>query len=99
MKHWLNVLLIVVGSFIYSVGLNAFIVGNHLAEGGFVGLSIIALYKLKIPLGISYFILNIPVLFLGWKFFGKAFIGKTLLGVIMVSVFTILTQHFFPAHE
>ncbi len=94
MKHWLNVLLIVVGSFIYSVGLNAFIVGNHLAEGGFVGLSIIALYKLKIPLGISYFILNIPVLFLGWKFFGKLFIGKTLLGVIMVSVFTILTQHF-----
>ena len=100
MKFWFNVLLIIIGSFVYSVGLNAFIVGNHLAEGGFVGLSILVLYKLHIPLGLSYFILNIPVLFLGWKFFGRRFIAKTLLGVILVSVFTLLTQHFTqPTHD
>lgn len=100
MKFWFNVLLIIIGSFVYSVGLNAFIVGNHLAEGGFVGLSILVLYKLHIPLGLSYFILNIPVLFLGWKFFGRRFIAKTLLGVILVSIFTLLTQHFTqPTHD
>ena len=100
MKVGLKLFFIAIGSFIYAVGLNAFIVGNHLAEGGFVGLSIVALYKLRIPLGISYFILNIPVLLLGWRFFGRSFIAKTFLGVIMVSLFTLLTQHFVqPTHD
>lgn len=100
LKWYMNVFWIALGSLVYSVGLNAFIVGNHLAEGGFVGLSIVALYKLHIPLGLTYFVLNIPLLILGWKFFGRQFIAKTFLGVILVSVFTILTQHFAqPTHD
>ncbi len=93
MKRLLPYLLIAFGALVYSLGLNAFIVGNHLAEGGFVGLSIVALYRLHVPIGLSFFILNIPVLILGWRFFGKSFIVKTMLGVVAVSVFSIVTQH------
>lgn len=47
-------LMIVVGAFIYSIGLNAFLVANHLAEGGFVGISLLLLYKLHLPIGLTF---------------------------------------------
>ena len=94
MKKFLPYLIIILGSAIYAIGLNAFIVGNGLAEGGFVGLSLVLYYKLHILIGVSFFVLNIPVLIFGWRFFGKFFILKTILGVVGVSLFSILTAHF-----
>lgn len=83
--------LIFVGALIYSLGLNAFLVANHLTEGGFVGISVLLLYKLKWPLGITFLLLNIPVLIPGWRLFGHEFILKTSVGVIAVSLFSWLT--------
>ncbi len=103
LKMWEKVwkwLAIFVGAFIYSIGLNAFLVANHLAEGGFVGISILLLYKLGWPLGLTFLILNIPVLIPGWLVFGHEFILKTTLGVIAVSLFSSLTSHFqVPTHD
>lgn len=84
--------LIIVGALVYSIGLNAFLVANHLAEGGFVGFSVLLLYKLGWPLGVTFFILNVPVLIPGWKMFGHEFILKTTIGVAAVSLFTWLTR-------
>lgn len=91
---------IVVGAFIYSIGLNGFLVANHLAEGGFVGISLLLLYKAGWPLGITFLVLNIPVLIPGWLVFGYRFILKTAVGVIAVSVFSSVTSHFrVPTHD
>lgn len=87
-------LMIVVGSLIYSFGLNAFLVANHLAEGGFVGISLLLLYKVGWPIGITFLIMNIPLLILSWRMFGHEFIAKTTVGVLGVSIFTSLTAHF-----
>jgi len=87
-------LYIAVGAFIYSVGLNGFLVTNHLAEGGFVGISLLILYKLGIPLSATFFVLNIPLLALTWRKFGHEFIVKTTVGVVCVSLFTWLTASF-----
>lgn len=84
--------LIFIGALIYSLGLNAFLVANHLTEGGFVGISVLLLYKLRWPIGITFLILNIPVLIPGWRLFGHEFILKTTLGVIAVSLFSWLTE-------
>ncbi|RIV25709.1 YitT family protein [Alicyclobacillaceae bacterium I2511] len=84
---------ILVGSLVYSLGLNLFLVANHLAEGGFVGISLLLLYKLQWPLGLTFFILNIPLLWLGWRKFGHEFIFKTTVGVLGVSLFSTLTAH------
>lgn len=100
MKRFLPYLLIVFGALVYSVGLNAFIVGNGLAEGGFVGISILLLYKLRIPIGVSFFVMNIPLLFFGYRYFGRTFIVKTFVGVVAVSVFSYLTASFAqPVHD
>ena len=85
--------LIAAGGFIYAVGLNAFIAGNGLAEGGFVGIALLMYYKLHILTGVSFFAFNIPVFIIGWRYFGRAFILKTMLGVASVSLFAVLTAH------
>ncbi|MFO2548710.1 YitT family protein [Alicyclobacillus cycloheptanicus] len=84
---------ILVGALIYSVGLNAFLVANHLAEGGLVGISLLFLYKLHWPLWITFLLFNIPLLIPGWRLFGHEFILKTAVGVGAVSLFTALTSH------
>lgn len=91
LQHLWKWALIAVGGFIYSVGLNAFLVANHLAEGGFVGISVLLLYKLHWPLGLTFLILNIPILIPAWRIFGHEFILKTSIGVVAVSVFSSLT--------
>ncbi|QQE76789.1 YitT family protein [Alicyclobacillus sp. SO9] len=84
--------LIIAGALVYAIGLNAFLVANHLAEGGFVGFSVLLLYKLGWPLGVTFLILNVPVLIPGWRLFGREFILKTTVGVAAVSLFSWLTR-------
>lgn len=93
-------ILIVTGAFIYSIGLNAFLVANHLAEGGFVGISLLLFYKLGWPLGLTFFVLNIPLLIIAWRQFGLSFVLKTLVGVVAVSVCSSLTSKWrVPTHD
>lgn len=85
---------IAVGALIYSIGLNAFLVANHLAEGGLVGVSVVLLYKLGWPLWLTFLTFNLPLLIPGWRVFGHEFIIKTSFGVAAVSLCTALTTHF-----
>lgn len=82
---------IVLGSTIFAVGLNYFIIANGLAEGGFTGLALIAYYLTDWPPGVMIFLLNLPLLLIGWKKWGGTFIFKTLLGVLAVSLAVDLT--------
>lgn len=100
MKRFAPYLFIMAGGLIYSVGLNAFIVGNGLAEGGFVGISVLLLYKFHVPIGASFFLMNLPLLYWGWKLFGHEFILKTFVGVLSLSVFTAVTAGLSqPVHD
>lgn len=92
--------MIILGGFIYSVGLNAFLVANHLAEGGLTGIAVVLLYKFHLPIGPTIFVLNVPLLILGWRMFGTKFIFKTSIGVVIVSVFASLTAKLqVPTHD
>lgn len=82
---------ILIGAFIFTFGLNNFLIANRLAEGGFVGISLLGLYLFQIPVGLTFLVLNIPLFFVGWRLFGREFIWKTVLGVVAVSLMTELT--------
>lgn len=94
-KHILPLLGIIAGAFLFTFGLNNFIIANKLAEGGFVGVSLLLLYQFDIPLGLSFLALNIPLFFIGWRRFGRQFIVKTIVGVVAVSVAAEVTQGWF----
>lgn len=89
-----EIFFIIIGSLLYALGLNYFIIANHLAEGGFTGISLILHYTLGLPVGMVLLVGNLPLLIIGWKLWGWEFVSKTFLGVIATSLFIDLTTGF-----
>lgn len=88
-----NYFLIAMGCFIYTVGINIFIVPSGIFSVGIFGLAqeISYVFTRTYDLtSILYFVINIPVLILGWYKVGKKFTLRTLVCVILVSVFQIV---------
>lgn len=82
--------LLLLGSAVAAVGLEIFLVPNNIIDGGIVGISIIASYLTKWPLGLFTLILNIPFLFIGYKQIGKSFVVSSLFSTAMFSLFITL---------
>ncbi|MFF2483353.1 YitT family protein [Paenibacillus sp. NPDC058071] len=94
-----RVMLITLGASLVSVGLEIFLVPNHIIDGGIVGISIIVSHLVGMPLGIFLFILNLPFLILGYKQIGKTFALSTLYGVSVMSLGTFLLHTVPPLTE
>jgi uncharacterized membrane-anchored protein YitT (DUF2179 family) len=82
----LRAALIIAGAALSSVGLELFLIPNEIVDGGVVGISIMASYLTRLPLGIFTFCLNLPFLFMGYKQIGKTFVFSTLFSIICLSV-------------
>jgi len=83
-------LFIFTGAVLVSVGLEIFLVPNHIIDGGIVGISIILSHLSGWALGLFLFLLNLPFLLIGYKQIGKTFAISTLFGVIVMSIGTTL---------
>lgn len=81
-------LVLIIGSLIYSAGLEIFLVPNNIIDGGVVGISIMASYLTGIPFGAYMVILNLPFLYLGYKQIGKTFAISTIISIIALSIFS-----------
>ncbi|RAL21082.1 YitT family protein [Thermoflavimicrobium daqui] len=91
--HIKNIIIILIGAFIFSIGINYFAIPSKLAEGGFTGIAMLLHYKLGWDTGILVFLLNLPLFFVGYKVFGKQTLIYTIIGTTAVSVFLGLTQN------
>ena len=85
-----RILFIFTGAVLVSVGLEIFLVPNHIIDGGIVGISIILSHLSGWALGLFLFLLNLPFLLIGYKQIGKTFAISTLFGVIVMSIGTTL---------
>ncbi len=83
----LDILGISVGSAIFALGTQGFIVASRLGGGGVSGLALLAYYLLAWPISLVTVILNIPLLVVGWREVGPRFISRTAVGVFMSSLF------------
>lgn len=54
----------IVGAFFMAVGTALFLLPNQLSSGGFVGVATIFYYLLKVPMGTTIMLLNIPLFIL-----------------------------------
>lgn len=97
-------LVLIIGSLIYSAGLEIFLVPNNIIDGGVVGISIMASYLTGIPFGVYMLVLNLPFLYLGYKQIGKTFAISTIISIIALSIFSEflepvpqITQDYFLA--
>lgn len=87
---------ILIGTFIYSAGISLFLDPNELAPGGVVGISVIVSHVLGGATGTWYFLINIPIILLGWWKFGKNFIIYSFYAIALNSIFTNIFS-IFPA--
>ena len=78
---------IAVGAIIAAYGVQGFIVPSGLGGGGVGGIALLLYYKLKIPIGLMTFALNIPLFVLGWREVNKHFVFKTIWGLVIFSAF------------
>ncbi|KMT20840.1 YitT family protein [Clostridium cylindrosporum] len=88
----LRIIMILIGSLISAIAVNAFIIPHKLLSGGVTGIAIIVEYIANIPTGILILLINIPIFLFGIKEVDKDFIIYSLLGMISNSVFLLLTQ-------
>lgn len=87
-----NILGILTGSIICSLGINLFIVKANLLSGGLSGISLIIQYLYKFPAGYTILILNIPLLLLSFIKIDRRFTLYTLIGTLTLSLSLILTK-------
>jgi uncharacterized membrane-anchored protein YitT (DUF2179 family) len=95
-----NILLITIGSIIYGIGLNAIAMPHGLISGGFSGLSLLIYYWTgRLSPGVIYFILNIPIFILGWRFVSRRFFGYSLIGMIVLTLSIDLLRLSFSVQD
>jgi len=87
-----DLILIVFGSFVFSAGVNTFIISADLGEGGVTGLAIVLYYAFHISPSITNFVLNAVLIALGYKFLSKRSMYLTIVATILISVFLEVTE-------
>lgn len=89
--HWKELLktygIIILGTFIMSIGYVVFISPLKLAPGGVYGIAIILHHVFNFPIGLSGICLDLPLLLIGTLWLGPKFGAKTLAGVISLPIF------------
>lgn len=95
-NEWSRIAIAVFATFLYAMGVNLFIVPVGLYSGGMVGLSqvirTVLAQRVALPAGVDiagilYFLLNVPMLLIGWKELGRGFLIRTLICVGASSFF------------
>ncbi len=90
---------IAIGTIIMAAGLELFLLPNQLSTGGFSGIAIIIYYILKVPVGTTILLLNIPLFIIAYFKVGKEFFAKAVIGTIFLSIFLNAFEKINPITE
>ena len=95
-----RIAILLLAAFVYSIGINWFIVPSGLYTGGLLGLSqlfrsfLVNLFRLNFKTidiaGLIYYAINAPFLFLAHKLMGRLYFIKSILCITMESLFLVI---------
>ena len=85
MKYILRALGLALGALIYTIGLDVFLVPNHVIDGGVVGIALMAAQVTGISFSVFIIILNIPFFIFGYKKIGAFFTISSLFSILCLS--------------
>ena len=86
---------ILLGSAITALSIVLFTNPAKIAPGGVSGIGTILYHTLGIDVGLSIFVLSVPLFLIGIKLFGKTYGLKSLVGTVALSLFTTLFGYIF----
>ena len=82
-----NLLLIAVGTIVFVIGMNSVLIPNKLFGGGITGIAMILHYLFpSLDVGLAYFLLNLPLMLLGWFYISRRFMLYTIFGMGFLSL-------------
>ena len=87
-KNAKDVILIIIGTVLFSIYAGILIPVNNIGAGGALGLSLVVNKLTGIKIGTIQFILNVPLFYIGFKYIGRKFVILTGV-VISISSFLI----------
>jgi len=92
-------LLLTAGALLLAVGVDIFMAPANIAPGGVAGIAIIVNNFTGWPIGTSMLVLNIPMLFFGFKYLGRfRFLTRTLYVVLLYNLGVDLLAPFLPSN-
>lgn len=95
-----NLVLMSLGSALCALAINGILIPRQFLSGGFTGLVLIIHYLLPaLPVGGLYFLLNIPVFAVGWKFVGLRFFLYSIAGLLILSGALEVIKVTLPVHD
>ena len=81
-----------------SVGLNVFLLPNHITMGGIGGIASILYWGLGVPVSVSYFGLNVFLLLIAFRILGWKFCLKTLYAISLFAIYTRIIENYGGGH-
>lgn len=76
----------ILGSFIVVIAFNLFLIPHEVLSSGMSGISMILGMMTPINTGLANFLLNFPLLIIGYKMLGKKFIINSVFSVLIISI-------------
>ncbi len=83
----LDILITIIGTFMFAVSIHFFTAPNLIAPGGITGIATIISELTKIKIGTVNIAINIPIMVLGFCYLGKQFMLKTIVSLISFTIF------------
>mgnify|MGYP001302902436 CR=1 FL=1 len=89
--------IIVFGLLLYALSWTAFLLPHKITGGGVSGIGALVYYSTGIPMGYTYFVINIGLILLAVKVLGASFGVKTIFGVTVASILLNVSQSLITA--
>jgi uncharacterized membrane-anchored protein YitT (DUF2179 family) len=95
-----NLALLSIGCVLCAIAVKGILVPKQFLAGGVTGLALFGHYLLpSLPIGLIYFLLNIPLFVIGWLFVGRRFFWYSLAGMLIFSAVIFAPCPVFPVED
>lgn len=92
-KRVTSFIMLTFGSILAAFALETFLIPNTILDGGVTGISIILSKLTEFPVGLLVLILNIPLVYIGYKNLGHDFLIRAIYSMILFSSSLSIFQH------
>lgn len=95
-----NLFLITMGSILCAIAINGILIPKKFLSAGLMGLVLMIYYHLPfLSTAMLYFLLNVPLFAIGWKYVGRRFFLYSLAGMAIFSAAVGLVNVPMPVHD
>lgn len=88
--------IMLMGLTLYAFSWTLFLVPAQITGGGISGLAAVIFYSTKIPIGLTFFAINVVLVGIAMKILGASFGIKTIFSMSVLSVLFSIPQNMFP---